>query len=115
MKALIKIFDLTGLDTADPNAETASFDVSKANDIHFFVEVASGVANGFVLEVVGAGLKEDNTKTSYFLVSSSDISGVKSVRINACTYNDMKVRVKTVNAEACVVNVYTNTYWTLNP
>ena len=115
MKQLINIYEFDDFDANDDASLTDGFDVSKANDVHVFVEPKSGTHGTHVLEVKGSGVKNDGTHTQYYTVPSSDINQISEIRLNACTYHDMKIGVKTKEGSASTVDITVNTYWTLNP
>jgi hypothetical protein len=115
MKQRLNIYELNGLDCNSLGAMTAACDVSQSNELHVYLKLATGAATTFVLEVIGAGVKDDGSETDYFVIPSSDIPQISDLAINTCGYEWVKIRVKTIEGALSTVDIVINTYWTQNP
>jgi hypothetical protein len=114
-KKLLHIYEFDGFDVNDSDAVTTEIDVIDANDTHFYVSAASGSTSTFVLEIEGAGLKDDGTTGDFFPIASSDINQCTHIRLGGCSFARMRVSVKTVEGSAGTVDILVNTFWSQNP
>ncbi len=112
MKSLKGRKQFAGLDTNSLGAETAEFSVKDANEVHVFITAATGAHAIHVLELWAAGINEDNTSGTFFLVASSDLDQITESQFDMHTYSFVKVKVKTAEGETSTVDLLLNTYYT---
>jgi len=103
----------TVLDTDDTDSKTSSLEVESCAEFTFFIFAISGEHAAHIIEVFGAGKKEDGSESDFILIPGSGKTGTGYKSISIKEFSFVQLRVTNAEGQPSSSLILANPYRTM--